>query len=292
MTPNTPSASTSNHPIFTEPSYSLTLREEAWREVLDTVFSKPGSEGAAYLLCGVSRTPEEVRFLGRRVVPVEDTHYKVREADALSIASESYVRVAKQAVAAGEAVIFIHSHPDGYAAFSSQDDREDPKLHGFLADFAGHAVHGSLVISGPSLSQHDNGSSTEAPARVGIEGRVWTAAGWRPVTRLRVIGERFTFHDRALTIESTLPTFFDRQVRAFGQDIQRLLGRLNVGVVGAGGTGSAVIEQLTRLGLGRLTVFDGDFFDPSNVNRVYGSSVHPKTKSQDRSSRATFSSSI
>jgi len=52
-----------------------------------------------------------------------------------------------------------------------------------------------------------------------------------------------------------------------------LLGRLHIGVVGAGGTGSAIVEQLTRLGVGRLSVFDGDRFDSSNVNRVYGSST-------------------
>jgi hypothetical protein len=34
--------------------------------------------------------------------------------------------------------------------------------------------------------------------------------------------------------------------------------------------GSAVIEQLTRLGVGKLSVFDRDVFDDSNVNRVYG----------------------
>jgi molybdopterin/thiamine biosynthesis adenylyltransferase len=43
--------------------------------------------------------------------------------------------------------------------------------------------------------------------------------------------------------------------------------------VGAGGTGSAVIEQLTRLGIGFLLISDGQTFDASNVNRLYGSRV-------------------
>jgi molybdopterin/thiamine biosynthesis adenylyltransferase len=44
-------------------------------------------------------------------------------------------------------------------------------------------------------------------------------------------------------------------------------------VVGAGGTGSAVVEELARLGVGTLSVFDGETFDPTNVNRVYGSAA-------------------
>src|SRR3989442_11612923 len=66
--------------------------------------------------------------------------------------------------------------------------------------------------------------------------------------------------------------FFERQVLAFGAESQALLQQLHVGVVGVGGTGSAVVEQLARLGVGTLTIFDGDSFDPTNVNRVYGSS--------------------
>jgi molybdopterin/thiamine biosynthesis adenylyltransferase len=52
--------------------------------------------------------------------------------------------------------------------------------------------------------------------------------------------------------------------------------------VGNGGTGSATVEQLVRLGVGRIITADGQRFEKSNVNRVYGSSAHdggaPKTE--------------
>ena len=68
---------------------------------------------------------------------------------------------------------------------------------------------------------------------------------------------------------------YDRQIRAFGADGQHLLGNLRVGVVGAGGTGSAVVEQLVRLGVGEILVIDPDTIndDGSNVTRVYGSTM-------------------
>jgi molybdopterin/thiamine biosynthesis adenylyltransferase len=64
---------------------------------------------------------------------------------------------------------------------------------------------------------------------------------------------------------------FSRNVQAFGSAIQRTLGQLHVGVVGCGGTGSAVIEQLVRLGIRKLTLLDADTLTDSNVTRVYGS---------------------
>jgi molybdopterin/thiamine biosynthesis adenylyltransferase len=66
---------------------------------------------------------------------------------------------------------------------------------------------------------------------------------------------------------------FDRQVLAFGGEIQAALQDLHVGIVGVGGTGSATLEQVVRLGVGAVSLFDVDTFDRTNVNRVYGSSL-------------------
>jgi len=66
---------------------------------------------------------------------------------------------------------------------------------------------------------------------------------------------------------------FDRNVRAFGTEIQTVLGDLRVTIVGAGGTGSAVAEQLVRLGVRRLLLIDNDELSESNVTRVYGSTL-------------------
>ncbi|EQD32942.1 UBA/THIF-type NAD/FAD binding fold domain protein, partial [mine drainage metagenome] len=46
---------------------------------------------------------------------------------------------------------------------------------------------------------------------------------------------------------------------------------MTVGIIGAGGTGSAVAEQLVRMGVRRVILVDDDRLVPSNVSRVYGS---------------------
>lgn len=59
-----------------------------------------------------------------------------------------------------------------------------------------------------------------------------------------------------------------------GTDGQRSLGALRSGVVGAGGTGSAVTEQLARHGVGDLVMLDDDVVvDDTNLTRIHGSTA-------------------
>ena len=48
---------------------------------------------------------------------------------------------------------------------------------------------------------------------------------------------------------------------------QEMLWNAHVLVAGAGGLGGFLIEMLARVGIGRLTIVDGDRFEPSNLNR-------------------------
>lgn len=242
--------------------YSFSVSESLHDQLIRSIFSNPGLEGAAYILCGVS-AGEDTRLLAREVIAVDDHHYIRREADRLSIAAESYVPIAKRARTEGEAILFVHSHPEQYPDFSAQDDKEEAELHEFFHRRASGLPHGSLVLNTPAS----------------FRGRIYSAQGWQPISRMRVFGRRFRFTDRDSGNE-TQPDYFDRQVRAFGPDIQRLLRRLNIGVVGAGGTGSAVIEQLVRLGVGTLSIFDGEAFDASNATRVYGSTLADKGRAK------------
>jgi len=63
---------------------------------------------------------------------------------------------------------------------------------------------------------------------------------------------------------------YDRQVRAFGPELQDRLARLTIAVVGVGGVGSLVVQGLACLGAGRLLLVDPDTVEPSNLNRLVG----------------------
>lgn len=60
---------------------------------------------------------------------------------------------------------------------------------------------------------------------------------------------------------------YDRNIGTVSEEEQKLLKKKSVCVIGCGGLGGGIIEGLVRLGVGKLTIVDGDVFDVSNLNR-------------------------
>jgi len=214
------------------------------------------NEAAGYLFVRVCRTANEIRLIGREFWPVTGEDLLAQTPTRLSIRSISYVKAFQHAEQTRQGFWFVHSHPEGCTEFSGADDATEPAL--FSCAFARiewTIPHGSLVF----------------PERGAPFGRIWLESGTtEQLDRIRLIGRRWRFFDSG-DGNDPIPEFFDRQMRAFGPSIQRLLAMLHIGVVGCGGTGSAVCQQLVRLGVGSISVFDGQRFERSNVNRVYGS---------------------
>ena len=64
-----------------------------------------------------------------------------------------------------------------------------------------------------------------------------------------------------------METRYERNIPSVSPEEQELLARKRVLVVGCGGLGGYIIEYLARMGVGELTVADGDVFENSNLNR-------------------------
>lgn len=60
---------------------------------------------------------------------------------------------------------------------------------------------------------------------------------------------------------------FSREIRIIGDDAFSKLQNSSVIIFGAGGVGSYCTEALTRAGVGKITVVDGDTYAESNLNR-------------------------
>ncbi|MBI4095180.1 MAG: ThiF family adenylyltransferase [Candidatus Liptonbacteria bacterium] len=63
---------------------------------------------------------------------------------------------------------------------------------------------------------------------------------------------------------------FDRQVRFFGQPGQNKLASCSVAIVGVGGLGSHVVQQLALLGVRRFLLIDPGELKASSLNRYVG----------------------
>jgi len=60
---------------------------------------------------------------------------------------------------------------------------------------------------------------------------------------------------------------YSRQILVGGRELQERLQAAHVLVVGAGGLGSAMLPLLAASGIGKITVFDGDTVERSNLGR-------------------------
>jgi molybdopterin/thiamine biosynthesis adenylyltransferase len=221
-------------------------------------------ETAGVLLAGALLTQDgDIRLLARKMHWVPDASYIRREGDSLSIASDGYVPFLGEAETTNSMAIWVHTHPGlhGLPRASTHDQIVDRQLADLFRLRSGSPYYGALILS------------PRGGEAVAFTGQVRHEDGETfPIGRMWSVGERLRLTQAHGLPAAAVAPIFDRSVRAFGGPIQHALGDLRVGLVGCGGTGSAVAEQLVRLGVRHLVLFDPDHLSASNVTRVYGSS--------------------
>lgn len=230
-------------------------------ELLQQHLFKDGKEQAAFILCGLSETPNKTAFLVREVFPVSQEHIIFNSDKRIEYSCDAYESVIKRAANTGQCFFIVHSHFNGYVGFSELDDEQESKLLTCVWNRISNGYHGSLVF---------NDAST-------FEGRVFEPISkeFQEIHRLKVVGNQYRIissinqpEPRAINLEK-----LDRNIRAFGEDMQYRMAELHIAVIGCGGTGSALIEMLGRMGIGTLTIVDHDRFDVSNITRMHGTKV-------------------
>lgn len=182
---------------------------------------------------------------------VPSSEYLIQLPYHLEVHPGFWARHAKRARLSGEGLLIAHSHPNSPSRpnFSPSDDAGErvlvPKLR---ARTDGTVI--SMVVGTEGIRARMLGEST---------------GKWSPLT---------VDTDQPIPTDSVGDTShqkFDRQIRFIGKQGQIRLAASHVTVVGAGGIGSHVVEQLARLGVGRLTVVDPDRVEMSNISRIIGS---------------------
>ena len=220
-------------------------------------------ETAGVLLARPVATPRaDVRLLARAMHWVPEDAYDLRTGTELRIASDGYVPALAAAEADQAVPIWLHTHPGSESSpcASRRDKVVDRQLAELFRYRSGSSLYGAVVVATTNKHLSFTGHIESADRRADID-RMW------------VTGRRLALTHYWGRAAAPPPDQFDRNVRAFGGAIQQVLGDLRVAVVGCGGTGSAVTEQLVRLGVRHFHLFDPDTLSASNVTRVYGSSV-------------------
>ena len=228
---------------------------------LDALMAESDETGAVLLARPARLDDNTLRLIGVELIPVPEHAYLSRAPRAMSVSSDAYMTALSRAETQQCVAIWVHTHPSpGCLPLPSLLDEEvDRQLTETFTVRTGSSIYASLV-----LARTDNRLSFTGCLHGSEEGEI---------DRIFVAGPRFTLLVAQDQPTPALPEFHDRHVRTFGPDAARLLGQLRIAVVGVGGTGSAVAEQLVRLGVRQLTLIDPDTLSSSNVTRVYGS--HP-----------------
>lgn len=236
--------------VLLEP-HETTLRELLYRA--------NGSEAAAYILFGkaeIGSDPwsgkQRTRLISHEVIPIAADDMVSSSSMHVTWSTKGFMKLLGLAQHRGLVAGLVHTHPNAEAFFSDQDDRNEAELArtAFNKDRLGLA---SLVFGG------DNA----------IAGRLWgSPAEAMEASSISVIGNKVSI--RRTKQDNVETAFLARQSLLFGPSFNPIIRELRVGIVGCGGTGSAVASLLTRLGVGYLALIDNDTIDITNLNRVHG----------------------
>ena len=245
-------------------TFSFTFRVDHFDQVVSHLLRDDGCEHAAYVLCNGSHSEWDPwerqahrKFLSAKVISVPDEDVVESTPGRVTWRTTSFARVLKEAEANQQTVAIVHNHPAGMNGFSAQDDANEPDLLQMAVNRNGGDTRlVSLVLTADRL----------------LAGRVWlhpAKTGHQPMGMIRVLGEGIELHYPGRGNDTPLAAFH-RQALAFGEALNQDLRKLRVGIVGCGGTGSAVAMLLARLGVGQLVLFDNDIVDQTNLNRLHG----------------------
>lgn len=210
-------------------------------------------ESCAIILANSTYTSQDEHLLVSEIVVVPDDFYSVRTSNLSEIKPDFLISIVKRARSARQSVVFCHTHPNTYIkpTFSHIDDEGEKKLAVFMKERVPDVTHAALVIGNNGCMARKLGSQDEIDViQVGTDRRV-------------ISSSRLPIH--------TMVENHDRQVRAFGKEGQAAIEQIKIGIVGLGGTGSFISNQLAYLGGTDFLLIDPDNIELTNLNRLVGS---------------------
>lgn len=246
---------------------SLRFLRSVWHEARTSVLSAGPDEAVAFMTARHFGTKDKVVFLPQVIVPAEPNDYLCKGPSHLEVSPMYVNRVLNLAENQGNTVIMVHSHPfeHGTPRYSLSDNHGELLTAETISSCLNHNPPvGSVLFGKHSFS-----------ARTWV-GRKKTCC---PSSVTILSSDCFEFPGENLARNPSFEPLTERQTRALGSSTQAVLESLQVGVVGLGGTGSAVLEQLVRMGVNKLTIVDHDKTEPSNWSRLYGSTWQETSRS-------------
>lgn len=231
------------------------------------------NEEACFLFAHVCESPTRRIFLVDCVVTLDPACYLRRSRTSIVIDPRAKNAVYNRFVRSPySGLINCHSHPFAHGAvhFSATDDCDDLREMAYQLD---QLPRGKRAL----------GQKAKAHVLAMVFGQEsLDARGYRAgqfptlptIDQVQVLGEKLCLitptGGSPFSLSSAELATYDRQIMAFGEEGHRTLAQLRVGLVGVGGIGSILAEDLIRIGVKNLVLIDHDLLSPDSLNRWQG----------------------
>lgn len=231
--------------------YQLRISGKQYNLLQKHLFPGDGKEAVAVGLCGHYRNGSLHIMLVHEIFCIPHSACE-RSPNYVHWQTETIIHLLDKGSKKNLTFIKFHSHPTGYNQFSELDDESDKKLF-------------------PSVFGWIDGDHPHASAVMLPDGKIFarvctTFGSFHEIQKISVAGDTIKIWDKKGSAVNEAISM--RNIQAFGLGTSHLLKRMKIGVVGASGTGSPTIEQLTRLGVGELVIVDAKLVEKKNLNRI------------------------
>jgi hypothetical protein len=234
--------------------YQLNISGLHFEYLQKHLYPGDGKEAIAIALCGRLVKEDLHRLLIHDLVLIPHDECE-RHSDYVNWKTDRLIPVLERALKNNMAILKIHSHPGGYDDFSRVDDKSDRELFSSVFGWT------------DSLMPH--GSAVMLPTGK-IFGRLFFEdLSVKKIDQVLVAGDTiFVWGSSNKDLDLEIGK---RVAQAFGEGTYGFLKKLKIGIIGCSGTGSPVIEQLVRLGIGEIVLVDPDLVELKNLNRILNS---------------------
>ncbi|MCY4306282.1 MAG: ThiF family adenylyltransferase [Aestuariivita sp.] len=243
---------------------TLAMTKRTHESAFQYLFPKDGLEAAGVFICNQGTGKYHQRLVAAEFVglphELSDRHVSTVTWPFGSYFSPDTITNIDRS---GQSVITVHSHPNGDSNFSGVDDGNDRALFSSVnAWFDDERINGSAIMlpDGSMVARSVDGNGQ-----------------FRSFRSVNVVGDNILIWSNTKQSHST--SYEKKLSQTFGKGTLDRLRAMRVGVVGCSGTGSILIELLTRNCVGQLVIVDDDVLEEKNLNRIInGSMVDAKNK--------------
>lgn len=238
----------------------IRIPQSIWERATSHLFQDNG-EHIVFFLGEVTQN-SGIRFLVRDAILIKNEEMEC-DGFAAQVQLKALLEVVNSANKTNLALIEMHNHGFSYheVDFSRTDYNGFKEFVPYIFDVLPGRPYAAIVVTPQEQ----------------VNALVWRKPdNFEPISSVSIVGSFFRKYVPTVvkgnSSEYPVSHIHSRQVNALGKDGQKIIQSVRVAVVGCGGIGSHVVQQLAYLGIRNFNLIDADRVEDTNLNRLIGAS--------------------